>query len=85
MKLRRFRLVNYGYPDDYFSTYAQPRARAERGEPGRRRGKKFIRPVEIVWVIVGDLAQIEAGVRELNLGEVVRLDADGRPVGTSTQ
>jgi hypothetical protein len=36
-------------------------------------------------VIVGDLAQIEKGVRELNLGEVTRLDADGRPVTTGTR
>jgi hypothetical protein len=26
------------------------------------------------------VARIEAGVRELNLGEVSRLDGDGRPV-----
>ena len=34
----------------------------------------------LTWVIVGDLAKIEAPVRELGLGEVVVLDADGKPV-----
>ena len=77
-------ILNYGYPDDYFSTYAR-RVRAL-GEPQlAAAAKKFIRPPEVVWVIVGDLAQVEKGVRELNLGEVTRLDADGRPVASGTR
>lgn len=31
-------------------------------------------------LLVGDLSKIEAGVRELNLGEVVILDVEGKPV-----
>ncbi|HEX6278825.1 MAG TPA: hypothetical protein VFZ49_02300, partial [Pyrinomonadaceae bacterium] len=31
-------------------------------------------------LLVGDLAKIEAGIRELNLGEVVLLDVEGKPV-----
>ena len=31
-------------------------------------------------LLVGDLSKIEAGIRELNLGEVVILDVEGRPV-----
>jgi zinc protease len=77
-------LLNYRYPDDYFSTYAR-RVR-DLGEPQlAAAAKKFIRPSEVVWVVVGDLAQIEKGVRELNLGEVTKLDADGRPVATGTR
>jgi len=37
-------------------------------------GKKIIHPDEVIWVIVGDLKKVEAGIRELNLGEVVRVD-----------
>lgn len=69
-------VVNLGLADDYWSNYA-----------GRMRGlteaqldaaaKKFIRPGEIVWVVVGDLKKIETSIRELNFGEVVRLNADG--------
>jgi zinc protease len=73
-------LLNYGYPDDYYATYGQRvRALGERDLDAAAR--KFIRPDDIVWVIAGDLARVEAGIRELNLGEVVRIDADGRPVG----
>jgi zinc protease len=75
-------LLNYRYPDDYFSTYAR-RVRAL-GEPALgAAAKKFIRPSEVIWIVVGDLAQIEKGVRELNLGEVSRVDGDGRPTATN--
>jgi zinc protease len=77
-------LVNYKYPDDYFSTYAR-RVRALTEQNLAEAAAKYIRPEEAVWLIVGDLAQIEAGVRQLKLGEVVRLDADGRPIGPSAQ
>jgi zinc protease len=77
-------IVNYKYPDDYFSTYAR-RVRALTEQNLADAAAKYIRPEQAVWMIVGDLAQIEAGIRSLNLGEVIRLDADGRPMGASTQ
>jgi len=67
-------IVNYGYPDDYFSTYAS-RVRGLKEAELEAAAKKFIRPSQIVWVIVGDLSQIEKGVRELNLGTVTVVDA----------
>ena len=36
-----------------------------------------------VWVIVGDRAKIEAGLKDLNLGEIKLLDGDGRIKGGS--
>ncbi|MBB5608620.1 MULTISPECIES: hypothetical protein [unclassified Janthinobacterium] len=39
-----------------------------------------MQPDELVWVVIGDLRKIEAGVRELGWGEVTVLDADGVPV-----
>jgi zinc protease len=74
-------LLNYGYPDDYFSTYAR-RVRTLSEADLAAAARKFIRPDDVVWVVVGDLAKLEAGIRELNLGEVTRLDADGRQLGT---
>ena len=75
-------LLNYHYPDDYFSTYAR-RVRALGEADLDAAARKFIRPSQVIWIVVGDLAQIEKGVRELNLGEVTRLDGDGRPTGTN--
>jgi hypothetical protein len=34
---------------------------------------------------VGDLTRIEEGIRQLDLGEVSRLDADGRPIQPSSR
>ena len=42
--------------------------------------KKDILPDHLVWVVVGDMSKVESGVRELNLGEVHNIDADGNPV-----
>ena len=39
-----------------------------------------IRPDSLVWVVAGDRAKIEAGIRQLGLGEVKFLDADGNPI-----
>jgi zinc protease len=77
-------LVNYKYPDTYFSTYAS-RVRALGERDLSAAAATYIRPDEVVWLIVGDLTRVEGGVRELGLGEVTRLDADGRPVGPSTR
>jgi len=37
-----------------------------------------VHPDNMIWVVVGDRAKIEAGVKELNLGEVRLMDADGK-------
>jgi zinc protease len=34
--------------------------------------KRVVHPDEVIWIVVGDLKKVEAGIRELNLGEVVR-------------
>ena len=41
---------------------------------------KVIKPESLIWIVVGDRAKIEKGIRELNLGEVQLIDADGNPV-----
>jgi hypothetical protein len=37
-------------------------------------------PGKATLLLVGDLSKIEAGVRELKLGEIVILDAEGKTV-----
>ena len=41
---------------------------------------KYGQPSGATLLLVGDLSKIEAGVRKLNLGEIVLLDVEGRPV-----
>jgi zinc protease len=42
--------------------------------------KKYVTPDKLSLLLVGDLAKIEPGIRSLNLGEVVVLDVEGKPV-----
>jgi zinc protease len=42
--------------------------------------KRYVAPDKLSLLLVGDLAKIEPGVRSLNLGEVVTLDVEGKPV-----
>jgi len=41
--------------------------------------QKYAQPSGATLLLVGDLSKIEAGVRELQLGEVVILDVEGKP------
>jgi len=72
-------LVEFGLPDDYYDKYAG-RVRALTVSDMEAIAKRVERPDNLLWVVVGDRAKIEAGVREVNLGEVKFLDADGKPI-----
>ena len=41
--------------------------------------EKYAQPGNSTLLLVGDLSKIEAGVRDLNLGDVVVLDVEGKP------
>ena len=71
-------IVVYGYPSNYYDTYAG-KVRALRTAEVNDAAKSILHPDNLVWVVVGDRAKIEAGVRELNIGDVRILDADGNP------
>jgi zinc protease len=73
-------LETYGLPQDWWATYAG-RVRAVTAQAVASAVTKSLQPDRLVWVVVGDRAKIEAGVRALGLGEVRLLDADGQPVG----
>jgi zinc protease len=70
-------LIHFGLPDDYYETYAG-KVRALKTSDLNDAAKVVVHPDNMIWVVVGDRAKIEAGVRELNLGEVRLMDADGK-------
>jgi zinc protease len=70
-------LVNFGYPPEYYYDYAR-NVRALSEADLAVAAAKFVTPDELTWLIVGDLASVEAGIRDLGYGEIVRLDPDGR-------
>jgi zinc protease len=49
-------------------------------EQAQAAADKYAKPDKAILLLVGDRAKIEAGVRELNLGEIVLIDAEGKPV-----
>jgi zinc protease len=71
--------INYNLPNDYWSRYGTS-IRALTEPQLADAAKKFVRPDEIVWIVIGDLKRIEAGVRSLGYGEVIKLNADGEPI-----
>ena len=71
--------VQFGLPDDYYQTFAG-KVRSLSVSSVIDAAKSTIRPDNLVWVVVGDRAKIEAGIRQLNLGEVKFLDANGNPI-----
>ena len=74
-------MVRYGRPDDYL---ARRKAEIEALTPAQvAQAAATLDPDALTWVVVGDLSQIEAPVRSLELGTVQVLDADGRPVAAS--
>jgi zinc protease len=70
------RLTQMGLPDDYYQTYAK-KVMALRTADVTDAAKSFIRADQLIWVVVGDRTKIESGIRDLNLGDLEILDADG--------
>jgi zinc protease len=69
-------IVRFGLNDDYFNTYSQ-RVRALGLSDVNNAAQKVVHPGNLAWVVVGDREKIEPGIRELNVGTVSVIDADG--------
>ncbi len=72
-------ILQFNLPEDYYNTFTQ-KATAVTPDAATATAKKYILPKHLVWVVVGDMSKVEASIRELNLGEVHKIDADGNPV-----
>ncbi|WP_372017393.1 M16 family metallopeptidase [Pseudoxanthomonas sp. 10H] len=74
-------IVRYDRPDDYvFKRKDEIEALTV---DQVKQAAATLDPDKLVWVVVGDLEQVEAPVRALNLGEVRVVDADGKPVASA--
>jgi zinc protease len=67
-------ILQGGLPDDFWDTYAA-KVKALTVGGLKDAASTLIDPDHLIWVIVGDRAKIEKGVRELNLGEVRIIEA----------
>ena len=68
-------LVEYDLPEDYYQTYAG-KVRALTLADIETSAREVVHPDHLIWVVVGDRAKIEAGIRELGLGEVRLLNPE---------
>lgn len=71
-------ILQYGLPGDYYNNFTQ-KVLAVTPDSANQIARKYIQPSHLVWIIVGDMSKVEAGIRELNIGEVRKIDADGNP------
>jgi predicted Zn-dependent peptidase len=72
-------IVTYDRPDDYVQTL-KPRIEAQTDAAVQAAANEIVKPDAFTWVIVGDLRKIEKPVRDLGLGEVKVLNAEGKVV-----
>jgi zinc protease len=76
-------MVVFGLPEDHLSSY--PKAiEAVTVDEANAIGKQYFHPDKAAVIVVGDVSKIEDQVRELNLGPVYFLDADGHPIEKGT-
>ena len=73
-------MVQYGLAEDHFNTYGD-RVRALTLDDIQDAASQMLRPDNMIWVVVGDREVIEAGIRELGIGPVFEIDADGNVMG----
>ena len=69
-------ILTFGLPDTYLNDFV---GQVEALTPAQLQAAsaELVHPEALTWVVVGDLAAIEASVRKLDLGEVKVLDVDG--------
>jgi zinc protease len=75
-------IVTFGLDDRYYDTY-RDRVHAQTVATVGAAARLVVHPENLVWVVIGDRSKIESGIRELNLGEIKFIDADGKPLSAS--
>jgi zinc protease len=71
--------IVYGLPDDEFARYPEKIAAVD-VETANATAASYFRPDQVAVIVVGDVEKIEESVRELNLGPIRYLDAEGTPM-----
>jgi zinc protease len=72
-------IVTYHRPDNYIQTLKQ-RIDGQKDADVEAAARQIIEPDGLTWVVVGDRKRIEQPIRDLKIGEIHFLDADGNVV-----
>ncbi len=67
-------LLQFRLPLDYYDTYVSRVSALSTGEIDAC-AKSLLDPRTMIWIVVGDRAQVEPGLRGLGLGEIIRTEA----------
>ncbi|MEO6328988.1 MAG: pitrilysin family protein [Ginsengibacter sp.] len=71
--------IKYNRGVAYLSTYASMLQNLKIGDIQKAAGK-VVKPGNLTWLIVGDRAKVENGIKELNLGVIKYIDTEGNEV-----
>jgi zinc protease len=71
-------LIRFGLDDRYWDGYAAKVRSVDLASVNE--AAQVLDPARTVWVVVGDRARVEAGLKELGLGDPKLVDGDGNPV-----
>lgn len=71
--------VKYNRGKDYWPGYAD-KIRKLSLQDIHTAARKFVKPDQLTWLIVGDRKKIEKSIRDLNLGEIHFIDSEGKEV-----
>jgi zinc protease len=68
-------VVNTGRPPEYYYNYT---ANLQGLQPAalNAAAANVVKPENLTWIVIGDLSKVEAGIRELNIGDVVKIKAE---------
>ena len=72
-------IVDFDLDDNYWNTYADSVRNLSVDQISAAAGD-IVQPGRMIWVVVGDRQKIESGIRELEIGDISLLDADGKPL-----
>ena len=72
-------ILQYKLPENYYNTYTGT-VMAMTPAQANALAARTILPGKLVWVVVGDMRRVEAGIRDMKLGEVRSIDVDGKPL-----
>jgi len=72
-------IVSYHLPEDFYTSYA---SKADALTPSAldSAAATFFHPKQLVWIVVGDRAKVESGLKSLDLGPVHLLNVEGTVV-----
>lgn len=69
--------LSFELPDDYYVNYPQGVADVTVATASAE-GDAILRDKPLTWIVAGDLAKIEAGIRALDVGQVQVINSDGK-------